>query len=263
MARSTSRRSSWCAAAAFRRGPRGGDVLEHAFHLLLILRRDHPPPDAAQTAPVIDGLVPRDGQQPGLEARVAAEGVEPPERHQKRVLRGIFRVRMRAQRREGGPIDRRPVPFDQLAKGGRVPLPGPRDQVDVAHTDCRHTGGVAGWGGPESRISGWAGRAGFRSLDGRMATDTAGVGRSARRGADRGRQSDDPASAERSVSDRLDDRFHVHQVLLERAPAGGGETVFRPRDAAVERLFARDVFGILELPRVDAQIAVGRLQEAL
>jgi hypothetical protein len=39
------------------------------------------------------------------------------------------------------------VPFDQLAKGGRVPLPGPRDQVDVAHTDCRHTRGFDGWGG--------------------------------------------------------------------------------------------------------------------
>ena len=56
--------------------------------------------------------------------------VEPPERHQKRVLRGVFRLRVRAERRERGPIDRHPVPFDQLAKGGRVPLPGPRDQVD-------------------------------------------------------------------------------------------------------------------------------------
>ena len=93
-------------------------------------------PSAARRGPdcaVIDRLVPCDGQQPGLEARLAAERLEPPERHQKRVLRGVLRLRMRAERREGGPIHRHPVPFDQLAKGGRVPLPGPRDQVDVAH----------------------------------------------------------------------------------------------------------------------------------
>ena len=55
--------------------------------------------------------------------------------------------RMRLGPLVASPNYRHPVPFDQLAKGGRVPLPGPRDQVDVAHTDCRHTGGFAGWGG--------------------------------------------------------------------------------------------------------------------
>ena len=47
------------------------------------------------------------------------------------------------------------------------------------------------------------------------------------------------ASAPRSVADRLDDRFHVAQVFLERAPAGGGQPVLRARHAAVERLRGR------------------------
>jgi hypothetical protein len=89
--------------------------------------------------------MPRDGQQPGLEARVAAEAVEAPERQQKGVLCRVLRVRVGTQGRERGAIDRRPMPFDQLAKGGRVPLPGPRDQVDIAHTDCRHRRGFGGW----------------------------------------------------------------------------------------------------------------------
>src|SRR3954471_2339281 len=65
------------------------------------------------------------------------------------------------------------------------------------------------------------------------------------------------------LTDSFDDRLHMRHVFLERAPSGCGQAVFGPRNAAVERLVARDVLRVLELSRVDAQVAVGRLQEPL
>ena len=65
------------------------------------------------------------------------------------------------------------------------------------------------------------------------------------------------------LTDRFDDRLHVGDVFLERAPSGGGEPVFGARHAAVERLVARDVLCVLELSGVDAQVAVGGLQQPL
>src|SRR5687768_3447516 len=53
-----------------------------------------------------------------------------------------------------------------------------------------------------------------------------------------------------------DERLHVVEVPLERATAGGGELVLRTRDASLERLGAGDVLRVLELARVDAQVAV-------
>src|SRR5262249_41160486 len=41
------------------------------------------------------------------------------------------------------------------------------------------------------------------------------------------------------------------------------QAVFGPRHAAVERLVAGDVLRVLELARVDAQVAVGGLQQPL
>src|SRR3989441_12961400 len=58
-------------------------------------------------------------------------------------------------------------------------------------------------------------------------------------------------------------RFHVVEVALERPPAEGGESVFRLRNAACERLVARDVLGVLELARVDTEIAIARLEQRL
>src|SRR5262245_7199886 len=60
-----------------------------------------------------------------------------------------------------------------------------------------------------------------------------------------------------------EDRLHVRDVLVERAPAGGRDSILGARDAAVERLVAGDVFCLLQLSRVDAQVAVRRLQQLL
>src|SRR5258705_12475555 len=62
---------------------------------------------------------------------------------------------------------------------------------------------------------------------------------------------------------RADQRFHVIEIALERPPAEGGESVFGFGDAALERLVARDVLGVLELARVDAEIAVARFEQRL
>src|SRR5262245_22085900 len=58
-----------------------------------------------------------------------------------------------------------------------------------------------------------------------------------------------------------DERFHVLEVALERAPAAGRQPVFRLRNAALERLRARDELGFLELARVHRQVAVGRVEQ--
>jgi len=39
------------------------------------------------------------------------------------------------------------MPVHELAERGRIALPGPRYQVDIDHTDCRHTRASPGWGG--------------------------------------------------------------------------------------------------------------------
>src|SRR5712691_2694240 len=53
-----------------------------------------------------------------------------------------------------------------------------------------------------------------------------------------------------------DERFHVVEVARERAAAGLGEAVLGARHAAGEGLRALDVVRVLELARVDAQVAV-------
>src|ERR1041384_1242986 len=61
----------------------------------------------------------------------------------------------------------------------------------------------------------------------------------------------------------LDQGLHVVQMPLQRPPPRGGQAVLRPRDAAVERLGAGDVVRVLELAGVDAEIAVGQLEQRL
>src|SRR5258705_13967007 len=53
-----------------------------------------------------------------------------------------------------------------------------------------------------------------------------------------------------TAASRVDQRFHVIEVALERPPAEGGESVFGLGNAPLERFGADDVFGILELARV-------------
>src|SRR6266542_3265734 len=75
-----------------------------------------------------------------------------------------------------------------------------------------------------------------------------------------------PAKKKRTPSAcarRANQRFHVIEIALERPPAEGGESVLRLGDAARERLLARDVLGVFELPRMDAEVAVGRFEQRL
>src|SRR5205085_8709224 len=53
--------------------------------------------------------------------------------------------------------------------------------------------------------------------------------------------------------------LHVIQVTLQGAPARGGKTIFSFGCAPIERFRTTDVARILELPRMDAKIAVSRL----
>src|ERR1051325_6289903 len=62
---------------------------------------------------------------------------------------------------------------------------------------------------------------------------------------------------------RANQRFHVIEVALERPPAEGGEAVFGLGNAGLERLVARDIARVLQLARVHAQVAVGRLEQRL
>src|SRR5690606_30976014 len=60
-----------------------------------------------------------------------------------------------------------------------------------------------------------------------------------------------------------DDRFHVVQVTLQRAPPLCRQAVLGARDAPLEGLDAFDVAGLLEAARVHAQVAVRGTEETL
>src|SRR5213076_1725364 len=61
----------------------------------------------------------------------------------------------------------------------------------------------------------------------------------------------------------VNQRFHVVQVALQRAPPGSGEPILGLRNPSLERLRASDVLRLLEPARVHAQIAVRRLEQGL
>src|SRR6266508_352918 len=62
---------------------------------------------------------------------------------------------------------------------------------------------------------------------------------------------------------RANQRFHVVEVAVERPPTRAGDPEARLRNTSLEGLLAGDVARLLELPCVDAQIAVGRSEQAL
>src|SRR5260370_39344501 len=70
------------------------------------------------------------------------------------------------------------------------------------------------------------------------------------------KKKDGPRSA---LARRADQRLHVVDVALQRAPPGGREPVLCLGYAASKRLHARDVGSVLQLARVHAQIAIARL----
>src|SRR6185436_13772928 len=66
-----------------------------------------------------------------------------------------------------------------------------------------------------------------------------------------------------AVADGLDDDLHVVQVAPQRAPPLVGQPELGAGDAALERLGALHVAGLLELAGVHAQVAVGERQHVL
>src|SRR6266446_3476579 len=65
------------------------------------------------------------------------------------------------------------------------------------------------------------------------------------------------------LSGGVNQRFHVVQVALQRAPPGGGEPILGLRYPPLERLAAGDVLRLLEPARVHAQVAVRGLEQRL
>src|SRR5215208_3948720 len=61
----------------------------------------------------------------------------------------------------------------------------------------------------------------------------------------------------------LDERFHVVHVAPQRRAAVDRQAELGARHAPLEGLRTRDVAGVLELARVDAEVAVGRAEELL
>ena len=52
-------------------------------------------------------------------------------------------------------------------------------------------------------------------------------------------------------------------MFLQGAASGGGQAIFGARQTALERFRAADVLRVFELPRMDAEVAVGRSQQIL
>src|SRR5881296_2428146 len=65
------------------------------------------------------------------------------------------------------------------------------------------------------------------------------------------------------VTGGVNQRFHVVQVALQRAPPGSGEPILGLRNPPLERLGAGDVLRLLEPARVHAQVAVRGLEQRL
>src|ERR1039457_6148505 len=61
----------------------------------------------------------------------------------------------------------------------------------------------------------------------------------------------------------LDERFHVIQVALQRAPPSGRQPVIGARHAAGEALGAVHIPGLFQLPRMNTEVTVGSIQQFL
>src|SRR4029453_13038341 len=78
------------------------------------------------------------------------------------------------------------------------------------------------------------------------------------------RQSQAPKKGDGSaLARRADERLHVVKVAFEGAAPGGGQAELGPRDAPLEGLGAGDVLRVLELARVDAEVAVRGFEQLL
>ena len=71
------------------------------------------------------------------------------------------------------------------------------------------------------------------------------------------------SAASALASDVLDEGFHVREIFLERAAAGGRQAVFGAREPSRERFLDGDVLRVFEFSGMDAQVAVGCIQQPL
>ena len=62
---------------------------------------------------------------------------------------------------------------------------------------------------------------------------------------------------------RLDQCFHVIQIVLQRLAASRGQAILRPGKASHKILTADNVIGFLQLARVHAQVAICGVEESL
>src|SRR5581483_11419816 len=66
-----------------------------------------------------------------------------------------------------------------------------------------------------------------------------------------------------AVASGADQRLHVIQVAVERAPSSLGQAILGARDATVEVFAARDIVRVLQPRGMHAQVSIGRAQQTL
>src|SRR5271165_2308744 len=66
-----------------------------------------------------------------------------------------------------------------------------------------------------------------------------------------------------AFSGRADQRFHVVQIAFQGTPPRGGQAVLGLWQTAVKGLGTGDVIRLFELPGMDAQVAIGSLEQGL
>jgi hypothetical protein len=93
---------------------------------------------AGQAVATVEGFAPRYCQQPGLEAGVAAEAIELPERRDERLLHYLVCLLLRAECRHGRTTRSPLMAVHQVSERPGVACAGFIDQLGVGHTSCRH-----------------------------------------------------------------------------------------------------------------------------
>src|SRR5580704_15461038 len=61
----------------------------------------------------------------------------------------------------------------------------------------------------------------------------------------------------------MDERFHVVEIALERFSTGGSESILGAGHPPLERFGAGNVRGLFQLAGVDAEVAVGGIEQFL
>jgi hypothetical protein len=138
----------------FLRSTSGRQCLHRVPPVVSILRcRDQPLHPLRHALPPINRFPPGDGQQPGLERRIAAKALQLLERRHERFLGHVVCLGWRPDGRQGGPENGPAVSLDQLPECVSVAPLGPADQLQVRvkgelrdrHTSVRGMRRHGGW----------------------------------------------------------------------------------------------------------------------